>query len=116
MTYRPFAPLLATALFLLAGAVFAERPPAPLTDTSSLPVLGDAWRDTNPYRDDETIAAVGRTLYNETCSKCHGPDMNAKGHPAPPLRRPPLRRLPRSPRPSRPPRPPRRRSSWKASW
>ena len=87
MTYRPFAPLLATALFLLAGAALAERPPAPLTDTSSLPALGDAWRDANPYRDDETIAAVGRTLYNETCSKCHGPDMNAKGHPAPPLRR-----------------------------
>lgn len=91
MTYRllapMYAPLLATALFLLAGAALAERPPAPLTDTSSLPALGDAWRDANPYRDDETIAAVGRTLYNETCSKCHGPDMNAKGHPAPPLRR-----------------------------
>ncbi|MDP3872220.1 MAG: c-type cytochrome [Methyloversatilis sp.] len=87
MTPRLLTALFTASLILLSGTVGAERPAAPLTDTSSLPALGDAWRDANPYRDDDTIAAVGRTLYNETCSKCHGPDMNAKGHPAPPLRR-----------------------------
>lgn len=87
MTHRLLTALFAASLILLSGTAGAERPAAPMTDTSSLPALGDGWRDANPYRDDETIAAVGRTLYNETCSKCHGPDMNARGHPAPPLRR-----------------------------
>lgn len=87
MTHRLLTALFTASLILLSGTAGAERPAAPMTDTSSLPALGDGWRDANPYRDDETIAAVGRTLYNETCSKCHGPDMNARGHPAPPLRR-----------------------------
>lgn len=77
----------ATLLALSSPACLAERPSAPLSDTSSLPRLGSEWLPSNPYHGDKTIAATGRALYNEACSKCHGPDMNAKGHPAPPLRR-----------------------------
>jgi mono/diheme cytochrome c family protein len=77
----------ATLLAISSTASRAERPAAPQSDTSSLPALGSEWRTSNPYRDETTITATGRALYNEACSKCHGPDMNAKGHPAPPLRR-----------------------------
>jgi mono/diheme cytochrome c family protein len=78
---------MASLLLALAPLAMAERPAAPFTDTSALPALGSDWRDANPYRDNEAVAATGRALYNELCSKCHGPDMNAKGHPAPALRR-----------------------------
>jgi mono/diheme cytochrome c family protein len=87
MNLRPIRSLVAAVLLGLTPPAMAERPAVPLTDISALPTLGSDWRDANPYRDNEGIAATGRALYNEACSKCHGPDMNARGHPAPPLRR-----------------------------
>ena len=87
MNIRPLRPLMAAWLLASMPLAIAERPATPMTDISALPALGTDWRDVNPYRGDEAIAVTGRSLYNEACSKCHGPDMNAKGHPAPALRR-----------------------------
>ncbi|WP_158769652.1 cytochrome c-550 PedF [Paraglaciecola sp. L1A13] len=46
-------------------------------DTSTLPVLGEEWADTNPYReieghDREEILRVGSSAYNQNCARCHG--------------------------------------------
>jgi mono/diheme cytochrome c family protein len=42
-----------------------------------LPPLGPAWQDSNPYRGHaaaDAVTAVGRSIFNQTCARCHGPD------------------------------------------
>lgn len=61
----------------------AERPStqaAAVPLAADLPPLGTAWRQDNPYRGDARIAAIGRTIYNEACSGCHGVDADATRH------------------------------------
>ena len=41
-------------------------------DTSSLPALGDAWREENPFRSQEAAVKVGTSAYNQNCARCHG--------------------------------------------
>lgn len=40
--------------------------------TDGLEPLGDAWRETNPYRGNERAIAIGRSAYNQQCARCHG--------------------------------------------
>lgn len=41
-------------------------------DTTGLPVLGDKWRDENPYRDNKLALKIGASAYNQNCARCHG--------------------------------------------
>jgi cytochrome c-550 PedF len=41
-------------------------------DTSGLPVLGDKWRDENPYKDNKLALKIGSSAYNQNCARCHG--------------------------------------------
>ena len=41
-------------------------------DTTGLPVLGDKWRDQNPYRGNQTALRIGASAYNQNCARCHG--------------------------------------------
>jgi len=41
-------------------------------DTSTLTPLGEAWRDTNPYRGNEEALRVGSSGFNQNCARCHG--------------------------------------------
>ena len=41
-------------------------------DTASLPKLGEAWRDENPYRTNAEAVKVGSSAYNQNCARCHG--------------------------------------------
>ncbi|MBL0720356.1 c-type cytochrome [Piscinibacter sp. Jin2] len=55
-----------------------EAPPTPPAALlKDLPPLGETWRVDNPYRGDARVAAIGRSLYNESCARCHGPEGDA---------------------------------------
>ena len=44
-------------------------------DTSTLPQLGPAWRDSNPYTSGpahEEALRIGTSAYNQNCARCHG--------------------------------------------
>lgn len=77
---RSLQQLAATAWLGLAAslAIAAEPPPAALL--KDLPPLGETWRVDNPYRGDAQVAAIGRSLYNESCARCHGPEGDATRH------------------------------------
>ncbi|MES2900623.1 MAG: cytochrome c-550 PedF [Pseudomonadota bacterium] len=68
-----------TAVFTLAAAAsvsliaFAHGDVTPQSvDTSSLPKLGDKWRDQNPYEGNKAAIKVGTSAYNQNCARCHG--------------------------------------------
>lgn len=41
-------------------------------DIGNLEVLGDEWRDTNPYVGNEEAITIGASAYNQNCARCHG--------------------------------------------
>ena len=41
-------------------------------DTTGLPVLGDKWRDENPYRTNKLALKIGASAYTQNCARCHG--------------------------------------------
>ncbi len=69
------APLMALALLVsqVPAQVRAHGSPAPQpVDTTGLDPLGDAWRDTNPYRGNLVAIRIGKSAYNQQCARCHG--------------------------------------------
>ncbi len=58
-------------------------------NTEGLPVLGDDWADTNPFRDDAKLKGlaieIGSSGYNQNCAQCHGLEVVSGGM-APDLR------------------------------
>jgi cytochrome c-550 PedF len=69
-------PVRLTALLagaLLAGAALAHGDVTPqAVDTHELPQLGEAWRDANPFRGNDTAIKIGTSAYNQNCARCHG--------------------------------------------
>lgn len=59
----------------------------PSVDASQLTPLGTEWRRVNPYRGNAGAIEIGGQAFAQTCARCHGPEANATGHPAPDLRR-----------------------------
>ncbi len=55
---------------LYAGAHGNVTPQA--VDTTGLPVLGDKWRDENPYKTNKLALKIGASAYNQNCARCHG--------------------------------------------
>lgn len=55
---------------LLANAHGNVVPQA--VDTTGLPVLGDKWRDENPYRTNKLALKIGASAYTQNCARCHG--------------------------------------------
>lgn len=41
-------------------------------NTETLPQLGEAWLEENPYRGNEEAIRVGASGYNQNCARCHG--------------------------------------------
>lgn len=64
------AGMVLTACATLAFAHGDVTPQA--VDTSTLPQLGEAWREENPFRGDEEAIRVGASAYNQNCARCHG--------------------------------------------
>jgi len=59
--------LVASAAALAHGDVTPQA-----VDTSSLPKLGEEWRDENPFRANEAAAKIGASAFNQNCARCHG--------------------------------------------
>ena len=66
----------AVVAVLIVLAPFAARPhgdvnPQPVK-TDGLEPLGEAWRASNPYRDNPRAIEIGKSAYNQQCARCHG--------------------------------------------
>ncbi|CAH2602605.1 Cytochrome c550 [Rhodovastum atsumiense] len=85
MRKGPWLPLALWALCV--PAVAQEVAVRPQVDASALAPLGAEWRGVNPYRGQAEAIEIGRITYAQTCARCHGPEANATGYPAPDLRR-----------------------------
>lgn len=72
-TWRALRSLAAALTMAVVPAVWAHGEVTPqLVDTSSLPKLGDTWRDANPYRGNADAVKIGSSGYNQNCARCHG--------------------------------------------
>lgn len=67
---------LAVAAMLLTGSAMAHGDVVPQSvDTSTLPQLGEKWRDSNPFSEGEAhqeALRIGSSAYNQNCARCHG--------------------------------------------
>lgn len=63
--------LLAAAFMPLATWAHGDVTPQTV-DTKTLPALGAAWRDENPYRGQKEAVKIGTSAYAENCARCHG--------------------------------------------
>lgn len=75
----PFA-----ACAFLGAQAFAHGNVTPQSvDTTGLPVLGEEWLDTNPFREDATYKTraieIGASAYNQNCARCHGLEVISGG-------------------------------------
>lgn len=69
----PHRLVLAAALIALVPSAWAHGDVTPqVVDTTSLPTLGDDWKNENPYRGHKAAIAVGSSAYNQNCARCHG--------------------------------------------
>jgi len=48
-------------------------------DTSTLPDIGEAWLQHNPYRGNATAAKIGESAYGQNCARCHGLEAESGG-------------------------------------
>lgn len=73
-TARKLCMGLATISLVLGAAVaHAHGDVTPqAVDISTLPPLGEDWRDVNPYRDNAEAIRIGDSAYNQNCARCHG--------------------------------------------
>ncbi|MBS0445743.1 MAG: cytochrome c-550 PedF [Proteobacteria bacterium] len=79
--------LAACAAGIAALAAWAHGDVTPqAVDTSSLPKLGTAWLNENPYRGNAAAVKVGTSAFNQNCARCHGLEAISGGI-APDLRR-----------------------------
>lgn len=84
------APLLlrlSAALLILSSPVLAAEiaDPNVVVDTSSLPPIAANAPGGNPYRGNAQAAEIGRSAFNQACSRCHGVDAINKGQVGPDL-------------------------------
>lgn len=64
---------LAAGLALGAGLAHAHGDVTPqAVDVSTLPKLGEEWREVNPYRDNAEAIRIGDSAFNQNCARCHG--------------------------------------------
>ena len=48
-------------------------------DTKTLPPLGAAWREENPYSGNKEAIRIGTSAYAQNCARCHGLDVISGG-------------------------------------
>jgi cytochrome c-550 PedF len=63
--------LAAVALTSLLASAHGNVVPQSV-DTTGLPVLGNKWRDENPYRTNKLALKIGSSAYTQNCARCHG--------------------------------------------
>jgi cytochrome c-550 PedF len=65
--FAAFIPAMAWAAAWAHGDVTPQA-----VDTRSLPALGEAWRNENPFRRNDAAIRVGTSAYTQNCARCHG--------------------------------------------
>lgn len=60
-----------TALAPALASAHGDVSPQPV-DTTGLDSLGEAWRDSNPYRENKLAIQIGKSAYAQQCARCHG--------------------------------------------
>ena len=61
----------ATALTSFTASAHGNVTPQGV-DTTGLPLLGEKWRDENPYKTNKLALKIGASAYNQNCARCHG--------------------------------------------
>jgi cytochrome c-550 PedF len=69
---------LSLVLIAVNALAHGDVTPHPV-DTSTLPQLGAAWVDTNPFRGNEKAIAVGAEGYKHNCAGCLGLEAQSGG-------------------------------------
>lgn len=41
-------------------------------DITGLELLGEEWKERNPYSGNDTAIEIGKSAYNQNCARCHG--------------------------------------------
>lgn len=73
LTRKLRAAALAAGLALGAGLAHAHGDVTPqAVDVSTLPKLGEEWREVNPFRDNQEAIRIGSSAFNQNCARCHG--------------------------------------------
>lgn len=81
------ASLCLASLCLVFNVSATEIAVPPVVDASALPMLGNDWLKSNPYRGNAKAVEIGQSAFNQSCARCHGVDaMLGGGVPAPDLR------------------------------
>lgn len=77
MTTLAAAAVVATSI---GSTLFAHGNVTPqAVDTSSLPDIGEAWLQHNPYRGNANAAKIGESAYGQNCARCHGLEAESGG-------------------------------------
>ena len=70
---HPIAQLILGAAVLACAYANAHGNVTPqAVNTAGLPVLGEKWRDENPYRANKAAIKVGASAFGQNCARCHG--------------------------------------------
>lgn len=68
------------ALVSIGSSLFAHgNVTAQAVDTSTLPEIGEAWLQHNPYRGNAAAIKIGESAYGQNCARCHGLDAESGG-------------------------------------
>jgi len=60
-------------LISLSSAAWSHGNVTPqAVDTSTLPTLGEAWKEANPYSGNAEAIKIGTSAFNQNCARCHG--------------------------------------------
>ncbi|WP_428609870.1 cytochrome c-550 PedF [Sedimenticola sp.] len=84
LTYRPLIIFGLTLSLGFSQTLFAHGDVTPqAVDTSGLPVLGEEWVETNPFRENDELKPlaqkIGKSAYNQNCARCHGLEVISGG-------------------------------------
>ena len=54
------------------GAVGHGNVTPQAVDTTELPTLGEGWKESNPFSQNDVAIRIGTSAYNQNCARCHG--------------------------------------------
>lgn len=83
--YFPISASLTMALTLcIPLQIYAHGDVTPqAVDTEGLPKLGEEWKESNPFREDENLkpiaTEIGSSAYIQNCARCHGLEVISGG-------------------------------------
>ncbi|HJW53816.1 MAG TPA: cytochrome c-550 PedF [Burkholderiaceae bacterium] len=81
-----FSASLLVSMFVSSAALAHGNVTPQAVDATSLPQLGEKWREENPYRNNKEAIRIGTSAFAQNCARCHGIEAISGGI-APDLRR-----------------------------